>query len=64
MFREPSGEAAWKLFSTIHGPTKTLAASLDPTRCEALRRDFVAYHEQFRNDVGIAMPRQYLGARK
>lgn len=60
VFREPSGEAAWELFSTCYGPTKTLAASLDPARREALQRDFIAFHEQYRNDVGIAMGRQYL----
>lgn len=60
MFREPSGDAAWELFSTSYGPTKMLAASLDQSRREALRRDFVAFHEQYRNGVGIAMPRQYL----
>lgn len=67
MFREPNGEAAWELFATCYGPTKTLAGNLDPARREALRRDFIAFHEQFRNDVGIAMPRQYLvvlGVRK
>ena len=59
-YREPSGQAAWKTFSTGYGPTKALAGSLDEARRAELRRDFIAFHEQFRNDVGIAMPRQYL----
>ena len=60
VFRIQSGEAAWELFSSAYGPTKTLAAGLDPERREALRRDFIAYHERFRTDAGVAMPREYL----
>jgi len=60
VIREPSGEAVWELFVTGYGPTKTLAASLDAARREALRRDFIAYHEGFKTDLGIAMPRDYL----
>ena len=29
-YREPSGEAAWETFSNGYGPTRSLAASLDP----------------------------------
>lgn len=50
-----------------YGPTKTLAAALDPARREGLQRDFMAYHEGFRSELGIAMPREYLvtiGTRK
>ncbi len=60
VLREPSGESAWDLFVNGFGPIKTLAARLDPDRRAALRREFIAYHEQFRNDLGIAMPREYL----
>lgn len=58
--REPDGEAVWRLFATGYGPTKTLAGKLDPERRQQLQRDFVAFHEQFRSDLGIAMPRDYL----
>jgi SAM-dependent methyltransferase len=58
--RMPSGEAVWELFSTGYGPTKTLSASLDAERREALRRDFVDFHERFRTELGVAMPREYL----
>ncbi|MGQ0569055.1 MAG: class I SAM-dependent methyltransferase [Armatimonadota bacterium] len=67
VLRAPSGEAVWELFVTGYGPTKMLAASLDPERRESLERDFVAYHEGFRTDLGIGMPREYLltiGVRK
>lgn len=65
--REPSGQAVWDLFATGYGPTKTLAANLDEERRESLKRDFIAFHEQYRTELGIAMPREYLvtvGARK
>jgi SAM-dependent methyltransferase len=59
-YREPSGEAAWEMFSTNYGPTRSLAASLDEGRRADLRRDFIAFHEKFRNEVGICVPRTYL----
>ncbi len=58
--RVRSGEAAWELFVTGYGPTRALAASLDPQAREDLKRDFIAFHEQFRTDLGVAMPRDYL----
>jgi hypothetical protein len=65
--RAESGNAVWELFSTSYGPTKTLAASLDPKKREALQRDFAAFHDEFETELGIAMPREYLvtvGVRK
>src|SRR3954454_7007908 len=44
---EPSAKAAWETFSNGYGPTKALAASLDENRRAELRRDFIAFHEQF-----------------
>jgi hypothetical protein len=48
------------LFVSAYGPTKALAASCDPQRREQLRRDFIVFHERYRSDLGIAMPRDYL----
>ena len=59
-YREPSGEAAWEMFSTNYGPTRSLATSLDESRKADLRRDFIEFHEKFRNEVGICVPRNYL----
>jgi SAM-dependent methyltransferase len=59
-YREPSGEAAWQTFSTGYGPTKALAGSLDEGRRADLRRDFIAFHERFRTDLGTCVPRTYL----
>ena len=58
--RMPNGESVWDLFVNGYGPTKALAASIDPEQREQLKRDFIAFHEQYRSDLGIAMPRDYL----
>jgi SAM-dependent methyltransferase len=42
-----------------YGPTKSLAASLDPTRRDALRADFIAFHNGFSTELGICVPREY-----
>jgi len=60
VLREPSGLAIWELFVAGYGPTKSLAATLDPERRESLKRDFIAYHESFKTELGVAMPRDYL----
>jgi len=60
VLRAPSGEAVWDLFVSSYGPTKALASSLDSQRQEDLKRDFIAFHDGFKNDLGIAMPRDYL----
>jgi hypothetical protein len=44
-----------------------LAASLDAARRKDLQRDFAAFHDGFRTELGVAMPREYLvtiGVRK
>lgn len=60
VLREPSGEAVWNLFVSGYGPTRALAATLDAERLESLKKDFIDYHETFRSDLGVAMPRDYL----
>ena len=62
-YREPSGDAAWNTFSTSYGPTRALAASLDDAKRAELKRDFVAFHEGFRNDLGVCVPREYRHSR-
>ena len=67
VLREPSGLAVWELFVGGYGPTKALAAALDPERRENLKRDFIAYHDGFKSELGVAMSRDYLvtiGVRK
>ncbi|TPW26611.1 methyltransferase domain-containing protein [Pararhizobium mangrovi] len=59
-YREPDGEAAWAMFSQNYGPTKALAGSLDTGRRDELHNDFVAFHDRFRTELGISVPRTYL----
>ncbi len=59
-YREASGEAAWNTFSESYGPTKALAGNLDEARRAELRRDFIAFHDGFRTELGICVPREYL----
>jgi SAM-dependent methyltransferase len=58
-YREPSAQAAWDTFSNGYGPTRALAARLDPERREALHQDFIAFHEGFSTELGICVPRDY-----
>ena len=58
--RMPSGQAVWDLFVEGYGPTKALAASRDPQRRTQLERDFVTFHDKYRGELGIDMPREYL----
>jgi SAM-dependent methyltransferase len=66
-YREPDARAAWETFSTGYGPTKMLAASLEPGRRAELERDFIAFHDGFPSELGICVPRTYrvtLGIRR
>lgn len=58
--RMTSGAAAWDLFVTGYGPTKTIAQGLDEERLAALKREFIAFHDKYSTDLGIAMPRRYI----
>ncbi|MBM3549431.1 MAG: hypothetical protein FJX54_21035 [Alphaproteobacteria bacterium] len=52
-------EDARNLFVTGYGPTKMLYANAGE-RKEDLKRDFIAFHDKHRNDIGVAMAREYL----
>jgi SAM-dependent methyltransferase len=54
-----SGEEVWQLFSTVYGPTRTLAENLPEDRREAFHGAFVDYFEGFRTDTGIHNPRPF-----
>lgn len=67
VLRESSGADVWRMWSQSHGLTVTMLEKLSPDRRLDFERDFVAFHEKFRTDSGIAMPRDYLvtlGVRK
>ena len=55
-----SGEEVWQLFSTVYGPTRTLAANLPDDRREELHRNFVDFFEGYRTEDGIYNSRPYL----
>jgi SAM-dependent methyltransferase len=59
-YREPDGEAAWRTFVEGYGPVQALAGSLDDERRQQFEADFVAFHQQFRDELGITVPRDYL----
>jgi SAM-dependent methyltransferase len=58
-YRERSGEAAWRTFSTGYGPTRALAAGLDDARHASLRAAFIEFHEAYGTPLGICGPREY-----
>lgn len=58
ILRMPSGKAAWDIFVDGYGPTKAVYQSTD--RKDELKRDFIAFHDAYRTEMGIAMPRDYL----
>jgi hypothetical protein len=50
----------WELFSTVYGPTRALAESLEPERRDELHRAFAGLFDGYRTDNGIHQPRPYL----
>jgi len=54
------GTAAWDAFVTGYGPTKALAKNLEENRRRELRDAFIAFHDEYRTELGISVPRQYL----
>jgi SAM-dependent methyltransferase len=56
----PSGEDIWALWAKSHGLTVKLLQNLGADRAEQLQADFISFHETFRAERGIAMPRNYL----
>lgn len=57
---ERDGVAAWDTFVTGYGPTKALAKSLDDRRRAELKEAFITFHDKYRTELGIAVPREYL----
>ena len=65
--RLSSSEEAWDLFVRGYGPTRALAESLAEERRASFKRDFIAYYDGYRTELGVAVPREYLvavGARR
>ena len=62
-YREPDGAAAWHTFSTGYGPTRTLVATLDEERRADLRREFIAFHDEYSPTSASPCP-EYPDARR
>ncbi|MEM1080836.1 MAG: hypothetical protein AAGH65_04575 [Pseudomonadota bacterium] len=60
MFYAPSPMDVWREHLRGFGPIKSLTDHLPTDQADALRADFLAFHEQYRTDVGLTLPRTYL----
>jgi ubiquinone/menaquinone biosynthesis C-methylase UbiE len=59
-FQPESGEKAWATFSIGFGPVVTLLEVLSDEKAEALKTEFIAFHEAHRMGAGIVMRRPYV----
>jgi hypothetical protein len=60
ILREPDGEAVWQLWKEAHGLTVTRLNALDNESQKAFRDAFIEFHDRYKTDLGIAMPRDYI----
>ena len=58
--RAPDSEAMWQMFVTGWGPTKALVSELDEQDRAKFKDELNAFHDQFRTELGITVPRDYL----
>ncbi len=59
-YHDTDGDAAWRAFERGYGPVVTLLEKLDAEAAAGLARDFAAMHENYRTDLGIRVPRDYV----
>jgi ubiquinone/menaquinone biosynthesis C-methylase UbiE len=62
-FQPESGEKAWATFSVGFGPVVTLLEVLSEEKAEALKNEFIEFHEAHRMGSGIVMRRPYVVAK-
>jgi hypothetical protein len=55
-----SGKEMWRPFTSYDGAAKAHVDFLHPPRAEEYRRAFIAYHERYRANGRISLPRRYL----
>lgn len=58
-YREPDGAASWETFYTGYGPTQTLADKLDEAKRAELEQAWIDFHNGFKTEMGICVPRDY-----
>jgi SAM-dependent methyltransferase len=55
-----SGEEMWRRFTSFDGAAKAQVDSLHRRRAGEYRRAYIAYHERYRANGRISLPRRYL----
>lgn len=60
ILRAPDSESVWKLWKRAHGLTVTRLDALDEESRIAFRDAFIEFHDRYKTDLGIAMPRDYI----
>lgn len=60
ILREPDSESVWQLWKEAHGLTVTRLDALDAESQDAFRDAFIEFHNRYKTDLGIAMPRDYI----
>lgn len=60
IFYAPDPEDVWDEYQTGFGPIKSLVSALPASTTAELRQEFLEFHEQYRSDAGLTLPRRYL----
>jgi SAM-dependent methyltransferase len=58
-YREPDAESSWETFYEGYGPTRALADKLNDTSRAELKQRWIEFHNRFRTELGITVPREY-----
>lgn len=58
-YREPNSERSWETFYNGYGPTQTLANKLDKAKRAELKQAWIAFHDGFKTEMGVCVPRDY-----
>lgn len=58
-YREPDAESSWETFYQGYGPTRALADRLSDTARAELKQSWIEFHNLFRTEMGICVPRDY-----
>jgi SAM-dependent methyltransferase len=58
-YREPDAESSWETFHQGYGPTRALADRLSDTARAELKQSWIEFHNRFRTEMGICVPRDY-----
>lgn len=59
-YREPDAESSWDTFHDGYGPTRSLAAKLSSASRAEMRQNWIEFHNRFKTEMGICMPRDYI----